>query len=229
MFIEGIRMKWPEDFVNKLICDDCLNIMKQIPDKAIDLIITDPPYGIGESNEKNLSRGIAGKLGTYPTTDFGHYDWDKKRISDDYIKTILRVSKNQIIFGGHFYATLLPVSSGWIVWDKDNGNNPFSDCELAWTSYKKGIRKFKWRWNGMLQEDMANKEKRVHPTQKPLALMKWIINKYSKNNDFIFDPFFGSGPTLVAAKQLGHLYSGVDINPNYKEIAENLLAQGMLL
>ena len=115
-----------KDIQNTTIQGDCLEIMKQMPDKCIDLVLTDPPYGIGESNEKNASRG---KLAQ--TTDFGHYEWDKEKISKEYFDEMVRISKNQIIFGGNYYGSILGDTSCYIVWDKNNGDNDFADCELA--------------------------------------------------------------------------------------------------
>lgn len=203
--------------LNRIYCGDSLELMKSIPDKSIDLVLTDPPYGIGESNERNLTRGCLAV-----NTNHGNYEWDKKRISD--ISDVLRVSKNQIIFGGNYYTDFLTPSSCWIVWDKDNGATDFADCELAWTSFKTAVRKFKWKWQGMLQEDMSEKEIHYHPTQKPLALMKWILDKYSKPDDIILDPFCGSGTTCLAAEMLGRKWIGIDISRKYYQIAEKRIA-----
>ena len=213
-------MVWPEDFIDKIICGDCLEVMKGIPDKAIDLVLTDPPYGIKESNEKNRTRARLAK-----TTDFGHYDWDKQKVKKEYFEEIRRVSKNQVIFGGNYYASILGDSSCWLVWDKDNGKNDFADCELAWTSFKTAVRKFKWRWKGMLQEDMKNKEKRVHPTQKPLPLFKWILEKYSQPNNLILDPFLGSGTTAVACLSLNRHFIGIELSPEYCEVAKRRIKE----
>lgn len=199
---------------------DSLEFIKTLPDKSIDYIISDPPYGIGESKGKNKSRS---KLAI--ARDYGNKDWDSNRIDKEFIDDILRISKYQIIFGGNYYADLLPASSCWIVWDKNNGNNDFADCELAWTSFNTAIRKFKYTWNGMLQEYMGAKEKRYHPTQKPLPLMKWIIERYTTTESIIFDPFMGSGTTLVAAKELGRKYIGIDIDPEYVDITNKRLEQ----
>jgi site-specific DNA-methyltransferase (adenine-specific) len=142
---------------------------------------------------------------------------------------MIRTSKNQIIFGGNYFAHFLKPSSSWIVWDKDNGESFFADCELAWTSFDKAVRKFKWKWNGMLQEHMGKmKENRVHPTQKPLALMQWCIKNYSEDNMTILDPFMGSGTTLVAAKLLGRNATGIEISEKYCEIARERLRQEVL-
>ena len=209
--------------INYVKVIDCLLEMKKFPDKCVDVIITDPPYGIGESTHRASSRSKLAK-----TKDYGSFEWDRK-ISKDYFNEMLRVSKNQIIFGGNYYANWLPPSSCWIVWDKDNGSSNFADCELAWTSFNSAVRKFKWRWNGMIQEDMKNKEVRVHPTQKPLPLMKWLVSNYSKENDVVLDPFMGSGSTLVAAKHLNRRFIGFDINKQYVSNALERLQQEILL
>ena len=114
------------------------------------------------------------------------------------IQEIIRVSKNQIIFGGNYFVEYLHNSPCWIVWDKNNGKNDFADCELAWTNFKSAVRKYLWTWNGMLQHDMKNKDVRIHPTQKPLKLFEMILNDYSKENDLILDCFSGSGTTAIA-------------------------------
>lgn len=207
---------------NQIYNEDCLQFMKQLPDEYFDLIITDPPYGIGEKNiQNNKSRGKLAKSTNWK--DSG--EWDNSIPSEECFKEMLRVSKNQIMFGGNYMTQYLNPSSCWIVWDKDNGNNDFADCELAWTSFNKAVRKFKWRWNGMLQEDMKNKEKREHPTQKPVSLGLWILGKFAKEGDLIFDPFVGSGSFLVACKQKGFNFVGCEINKDYVEIANKRLAQ----
>ena len=203
---------------------DCLDLMSGYPDDHFDLTLTDPPYGIGESNEKNMSRyskvGFKGKIRRKKIrgTDFGHYEWDNQRIDKEYFTEMLRISKNQIIFGGNYYTDYLYPTSCWIVWDKDNGNNDFADCELAWTSFKSAVRIIKYRWNGMLQGNMKNKEKRVHPTQKPLPLFKWILEKYSKPGDTILDPFLGSGTTLEACYQTGRNCIGFELDPQWEHL-----------
>jgi len=159
-------------------------------------------------------------------TDYGKQEWDLKPMSEEQKQECIRVSKNQIFFGGNFFN--LPPSPCWIVWHKDNTGN-FADCELAWTSFKTAVRYFKWRWNGMLQEDMAHKETRQHPTQKPVHLMHWILRKYSKENDLVLDSFMGSGTTGVACAQLGRKFIGIEIHKPYFDIAvkkiENEVAQ----
>ena len=121
---------------NTIICGDCLEVMKDWPDNCVDLVLTDPPYGIGETNQKNLSRGKYAL-----PTDYGNYEWDKEKVSKEHILRSLVVSKQQIVFGGNYYGGLLGDTNCYIVWDKDNFNSDFADCELAWTSFKSATRK----------------------------------------------------------------------------------------
>jgi len=136
------------------------------------------------------------------------------------------MSKYQVFFGGNYFS--LPPSSCWLVWDKVNGESDFADCELAWTNFPKAVRRIQWRWAGMLQEDMSNKEYRCHPTQKPLAVMKWVISQAPKECKTLLDPFMGSGTTLVAAKALGLSAIGVEMDESYCESAAKRLSQEIL-
>lgn len=148
-----------------------------MPDKYWEIAILDPPYGIKEDGSKNHSRGKLAVAKDYKP----FYGKDLETPSVEFFKELIRVSKNQIIFGANHFISKIPYdSSCWIVWDKDNGNNDFADCELAWTSFDTAVRKFKWRWSGMLQEDMKNKQKRIHPTEKTIQLYKWLLTNYAK-------------------------------------------------
>lgn len=200
---------------NKVYKIDALQGMKELKDFSIDLIITDPPYGINENNKRNLSRENLAKA-----TDYGEYNWDKQKITKPYFDEMFRVSKNQIIFGGNYYIDYLYNSSCWIIWDKKNGNSDFADCEMAWTSFNTAVRKIDWRWYGMLQENMSQKEKRYHPTQKPLGVIEWIVKNYSKEGEIILDPFCGSGSTLVACQKLGRRFIGFDSCDKYVRVSK---------
>lgn len=178
---------------------ECLDIMKEYPDNYFDLILTDPPYGIDICSTGSVG-GDGGNF-NYKATDYNIQEWDKERLDKRYFDEMLRISKNQIIFGGNYYIDYLKPTSCFIVWDKDNSGN-FADCELAWTSFNTATRLFKYRWNGMLQGNMKNKELRVHPTQKPVPLFEWILKKYAKADDTICDPFCGSGTILEACLNL---------------------------
>lgn len=208
--------------LNKIYCGDCLDLMKEMEDNSVDLVLTDPPYGIGECGAKNHTRE-----GACDPTYYMIKDWDFVKPSADYFEELQRISKNQIIFGGNYFANILPASSCWLVWDKDNSGD-FADCELCWTSFKTAVRKYKWRWNGMLQEDMKRKEKREHPTQKPEKLIRKIIEDYSEEGQTIFDPFLGSGTTAVACINTGRNFIGIEKDADYFEIAQKRIkeAQG---
>ena len=196
--------------VNKIYNADCMDILKGLPDKCIDLVLTDPPYGIGEAAGKNKSRGNKAIA-----KDYGNKDWDNSIPEKEIFNEILRVSKHQIIFGGNYFVEYLHNSPCWIVWDKNNGKNDFADCELAWTNFKFAVRKYLWTWNGMLQHDMKNKDVRIHPTQKPLKLFEMIINDYSNENDLILDCFSGSGTTAIACHNLKRRFICVEKDYDY--------------
>ena len=145
-----------------LYLGDCRDILQALA--PVDLVLTDPPYGIGEAAGKNKSRGKAAVA-----RDYGYSDWDDAPPADALIDEIRSKGKASILFGGNYFT--LPPSSCWLVWDKDNTGD-FADCELAWTNLPQAVRKFRFRWNGMLQENMGAKELREHPTQKPVPVMR---------------------------------------------------------
>ena len=200
-----------------IVCADCLDVMLLMPDRCC-YIVTDPPYGINEAAGKNKSRGLLAV-----SKDYGNAKWNAIPPKPEVFKAIKRIGKEAVVFGGNHLADWLGSSPSWIVWDKDNGRTDFADCELAWTSHNKAVRKFKWRWQGMLQEDMANKEVRCHPTQKPLPLMQWVVTNYTPAECVVLDPFCGSGTTCVVAKKLGRRYIGIEIDQNYCDIARDRL------
>ena len=209
----------------KLILGDCLEIMRGMPDASVDAVITDPPYGIGESSDKIASRNVfrKGKSNARAAQkNYGVFNWDNERLSQTHFQIMRRVSKHQIIFGGNYYTDYLTPSASWIVWDKLNGTNDFADCEMAWTSHKKAARMFRYMWNGMLKQ---KPEQRFHPTQKPLDLMLWIIERYTDEGDTILDCFMGSGTTGVACARLNRNFIGIEINPQYFEIAQRRIAE----
>ena len=202
--------------LNTIQCRDCKEGMREIPDKSIDLVITDPPYGINAASAQFTRQGKqTGQSKCVSGTSYTPSEWDKMPPTKEYFDEIFRISKNQIIFGGQHFIESLSSHSCWLVWDKDNGENLYADAELAWTSFDSAVRVFKWKWHGMLQEDMAHKEERVHPTQKPVKLFEWIIKNYAKEGDTICDPFLGSGTTMIACENLGRKCRGCEIDPGY--------------
>ena len=201
---------------------DCMEYMATLPDKAFDLAIVDPPYGIGESGAKNHTRGKLSKAKNYKPFS----GEDLKPPGKTYFEQLLRVSKNQIVFGANHFISRLPIDSHcWIVWDKQNGETDFADCELAWTSFQTAVRKFEFRWQGMLQGNMANKENRIHPTQKPVALYEWLLTNYAKQGDRILDTHLGSGSSRIAAYNLGFDFVGCEIDKEYFDKQEERFAR----
>lgn len=198
-----------QDKMNKIHNIDCLEFMKTVPNKYFDLVLTDPPYGLNIHN-KNITRS-----GVTISKDYGIIDWDKKAPDKIYFDEIMRISKNQIIFGANHFIKAMPYNSpAWIVWNKDNGSTTFADCELAWTSFDHAVRIIKYKWNGMLQADMRNKEERFQPGQKPVRLFETILQEYAHIGNKIFDPFSGSGTTAIACKSLGLDWCACELNNN---------------
>lgn len=201
---------------------DCRKVLPWID--PVDLLLTDPPYGIGA--DKNMRANKQHGKALAPSKDYGAGDWDSEPPPRWFLDAAQEVASNAILWGGNYYG--LPSSSCWLVWDKDNGDNGYADCELAWTNLTRAVRKFKWKWQGMLQENMGDKkEHRVHPTQKPLALMRWCLSLVP-DAETVLDPFAGSGTTLVAARLEGRKAIGIEINEKYCEAAANRLAQRTL-
>ena len=208
----------------KIINDDCLNILKHIPDNSIDLVLTDPPYGI--NMDKGV--GVSSSFGSSPKS-VKRYEgnWDNETPTKEVFNEILRVGKKVIIFGGNFFTDKLPIGKSWIVWDKIGNikfQNPFSDCELAWTNLNKISTK---KYIIIQQGFVAEERNRIHPTQKPEKLFRNIIKDNSNENDIICDPFLGSGTTVVC-KQLNRKCLGIEISKEYYDISKRRLQQGVL-
>lgn len=178
--------------LNRIINDDCFNVMKKIPDKYFDLCLTDPPYGIDYGGQlKGHGDGNGGR-NKYGWKDWNAPEWDKERPEKEVFEQIMRVSKNQIIWGGNYFADYMPPSQGWLVWNKGQRNFSIADGELAWTSFDKALRIFDY------SRGEALKDGKIHPTQKPVALFSWVLEMFSKEGDKVFDPFSGSGTTAIA-------------------------------
>lgn len=192
--------------LGRVHCVDCLEALKQLPDKCVDLVLTDPPYGLGD----RLCDG-GGKLRNSPFCVLyrNSSKWDIKP-SEALFEQIFRVSTNQIICGGNYFG--LPPTRGFVVWDKRQPMPTLSSCEYIWTSFDVPAKMF-----AASSLDLE----RQHPTQKPVALFRWILEKYSKPSDIILDPFMGSGTTGVAAVQLGRQFLGFEIDPEYCRLSND--------
>lgn len=195
---------------------DCRDYMKTLPDKAYDLAIVDPPYGIKESAERAKTRTKMAK-----TRCYGTEIWDMEIPSPEYFTELFRVSKNQIIWGGNYFLDNLGATRCMIVWRKLTSGN-FADCELAWTSFKTSVREFTFMWNGMHQGKSVNEghimqgrkednEVRIHPCQKPVALYKWCLKQYANPGDKILDTHLGSGSSAIACHDMGFDMVGCEI------------------
>ena len=198
-----------------LIHGDSLQALKNYGDNHFDIAIVDPPYGIDINNQsQGKGGGVARKI------DYTKKDWDKSVPDITYFNEVRRVSKNQIVWGANHFISKLPIdSSCWLVWDKDNGTSDFADCELAWTSFKTAVRRFKYTWAGMRQQNMKDKEERIHPTQKPVALYKWMLDNYTCEGDLVLDTHLGSGSIAIACHYMKRRLVGYEIDQEYYEKA----------
>ena len=183
----------------RLILGDCREVMPTLG--RFDAVVTDPPYGIRA--DENPVRGV-----------FRHEKkgWDRDRPSEKHFTQIFNVSREQIVWGGNYFADFFAPSSKWLVWDKMQGDFSLADCELAWTSQASAARIFRY------SRAKANNDGKQHPTQKPVALMEWCLG-FLPDAVTILDPFMGSGTTLVACQRLGRMGTGIEIDPDYFAIA----------
>ncbi len=195
---------------------DCLDILPHLG--PVDLVLTDPPYGIGEAAGKNKSRGL---LAT--SKDYGNAKWDDRPVAWDLMLSIIQKGNAACVWGGNYYP--MPPTPSWLIWDKLNGKTDFADCEMAWTNYGGAARLKQHRWHGMIRK---GHEERFHPTQKPKEVIVWCVERCPDNPQTILDPFMGSGTTLVAAKELGRKAIGIEISREYCDIAVKRLRQEVL-
>lgn len=193
--------------------EDNMELMARYPDNYFDLAIVDPPYGIGMSKgtmSSNKTKKITAKR------DYTSKDWDSSIPTKEYFTELFRVSKNQIIWGGNYMIEHLNNTSCFVVWDKkSNDGSNFADAELAWTSFKTAVRVFKYDWVGFGYLNNPQKEKKIHPTQKPVALYKWILDKYTNPNDKILDTHLGSGSIAIACHDYGFDLTACELDTEY--------------
>jgi site-specific DNA-methyltransferase (adenine-specific) len=202
---------------HRLLCGDSTDseqVAKLVNGKKIDLVFTDPPYGISVVQNKSVGGGKLAKVNNYSEI-IGDDTTDTAR---EFYNTCVSLDmQNFIIWGGNYFTDFLSPSMCWIVWDKENTGN-FADVELAWTSFDKAAKLYKWQWNGMIRKGDKNVEgkTRVHPTQKPVGLFGDIFNDFKF--DICFDGFLGSGSTMVAAHQLNRKCYGMELDPKYCQV-----------
>jgi DNA modification methylase len=197
---------------------DCLDILPTLEAGSVGVVITDPPYGIGRAN----GMGGGGKGLAIRTETIRRYggDWDSCRPPKQLFDYIAQF-ETAIVFGGNYFTDYLPKSGHWIVWDKENTMPSFSDAELIWTNSKRNsVKIFVQSTNGLMGEE----KNRVHPTQKPIRLLTWLIENYTQKDDVILDPFMGSGSTGVAAMRTGRRFIGVEMDAGYFAIAQERIA-----
>jgi DNA modification methylase len=189
---------------HRLFLGDCMDVMPTLG--PVDAIVTDPPYGIGadRNTRANTQHGKA----LAPSRDYGFKEWD--RAAPD-MKWAASAGVPAIVWGGNYFD--LPPSSCWLVWDKENGDNGYADCELAWTNLPKAVRRIRHLWHGMLRK--GGEERIGHPTQKPVGVMEWCIGHLPDTARTILDPFAGSGTTGVACQKLGRTFIGIEKDPDY--------------
>lgn len=196
----------------ELLNMDCMDYLREQPDKSFDLACVDPPYG------KKPSRGGIGTCKRNFTQNDNH--WDIKP-ENEWFSELIRVSENQIIWGANHLIENLTDTNCFIVWDKNNESSLMADCELAWTSFKTVTKIVRYTWNGMIQGDMKNKEKRIHPTQKPVKLYDWQLRNYAEPGQRILDTHLGSGSSAIAAHYFGVDFVGIEIDEDYYNAACN--------
>lgn len=186
-----------------------MEYMATQPDNAFDLAIVDPQYGIGEDGGANR-RGLSKHQKKH---------WDSAIPSAQYFDNLFAISKNQIIFGGNYFTDFLRPSRCWVVWDKKLYNSDFSDFELAWLSFDRGTKLFQYSKNGGSRTPAACADI-IHPTQKPVALYRWLLENYAKPGQRIIDTHLGSGSSAIAAHYFGCDFVGCEIDKDYFEAAK---------
>lgn len=184
---------------------DCMEGMKQFPDKYFDLAVVDPPYGIGIS--KNPVRQMHDKK-----------EWDSKTPDAEYFRELYRVSKNQIIWGGNYYS--LPPTQNYIIWDKVQPEDfTLAMCEFAWCSIQRPAKIFRY--------SVLKEKNKIHPTQKPVALYEWILTKYAGGGDIILDTHVGSASSLIACRNTNHKFVGFELDEHYYRLSRERLEREM--
>jgi len=209
--------------ISEVTLGDCMDFMRELPDNYADLAICDPPYGIGEDGSKGVRTSPSRPNSYKRKPKYEAKGWDNEPPQKEYFTELLRVAKNVIIFGANHFIENIPKanSSCWIVWDKKNEGTDFADCELAWSNMKTTVRKYRIH---KFDATRGGKDC-IHPTQKPVTLYEWILQKYAKPNDLILDTHLGSGSSRIAAYKGGFNFVGFEIDQEYYEKQEKRFKQ----
>ena len=202
----------------KLYNADCMEVMKTFKDNQFDLAIVDPPYGIG-ADLKNSKRELKSKKSAAISSDFGGQIWDNAIPTKEYFAELKRISKKQIIWGANYFGLV----GGMLYWHKNVTMPTYSAGELAYLSWLTKIDFVNITWHGMLQQNMKNKEERIHPTQKPIKLYKWLLQNYAKEGDTILDTHFGSLSIGIACHDLKFDLTAIELDNDYYEQAKERL------
>lgn len=202
---------------------DCMDFMRNIPDKYYDLAIVDPPYGIN-ADIKNSANKKQSKKSASNSKNYGDQKWDADIPTKEYFIELFRVSKEQIIWGANYFGLV----GGMIYWHKNVTMPTYSTGELAWVSWMNKLDFVDIAWHGMIQQDMKNKETRIHPTQKPVALYKWLLDKYAKQGDKILDTHGGSMSIAIACHDYGFDLDLCELDKDYFESGKKRLENHML-
>lgn len=196
---------------------DCLPAMREMPDDFFDLAIVDPPYGINIVRSMEKDKSSSSMFSHSWASYNANKNWDSEIPSSEYFEQLQRISKNQIIWGGNYFIENLSNTKCFLIWDKNNGTNPLADCELAWTSFNKPVRKF------TMHHFESGYDTKIHPTQKPVALYTWLLDNYAKQGDRILDTHIGSGSIAIACHNMGFDLVGYELDEDYYNAALNRL------
>lgn len=214
-----------------LVNADCMDYLKRLPDKCFELAIVDPPYGISIAARNG---SIGQKRGQGKITNYASKEWDKVAPDATYFKELFRVSVNQVIFGGNYFVEFLPLSMGWFVWDKRQPEGvTFAQAELAFTSFDRSVKMFSCS-RALIGNKCSNNPRKakgyakIHPTQKPVAIYKWILKNYAKPGDKILDTHLGSGSICIACDELNFEMTGIELDNDYYEAAKKRLQEYLL-
>lgn len=198
--------------------EDCMVGMKEFPDNYFELAIVDPPYGIGVTKNKRLNNN-------------SNIEWDNEIPREEYFNELERVSTNRIIWGGNYFLDYLNNTRCFLNWDKLNHSDTYADCEMAWTSFDKNAKIFKYMWDGNRYgfpgaiKGVGQKSIRTHPTQKPIALYEWLLRDFAKGGDKILDTHMGSGSSIIACENLKFDYIAFELDTDYFNAADKRIKQ----